>query len=85
VPAECFIAPCNSSSLFGEETVHQPTWSEPSKDSLVAELRQMYAERQSMAAAKGALQTQLDAYMRQWTWYSTGTSMLLRLKTQLEA
>ena len=82
--ADCFIAPCGQSSLFGEGTVHQPAWSEPSKDSLVAQLRRLHAAKQKMTATQGSVVEQLRAHLRHWTWYRTGTSMLQRCKALLE-
>ena len=82
--ADCFIAPCGQSSLFGEGTVHQPAWSEPSKDSLVAQLRQLHAAKQGMIATQGSDVEQFLAHLRHWTWYKTGTSVLQRCKALLE-
>ena len=84
VAVDCFIAPCGQSSLFGEGTVHQPAWCEPSKESLVAQLRQLHAAKQRMAPTQGSVVEQLLAHLRHWTWYKTGTSVLQRCKALLE-
>ena len=84
VAADCFIAPCNHSSLFGEDTVHQPTWSEPSKDALAAKLMKIYAIRRSTFATQDAVADQIFEHLRQRTWYRTGTLMLQRIEALLK-
>ena len=82
--ADCVTAPCGRSSLFGQQTVHQPAWSEPSKDYLVTQLKQFHAARHRVAANQESTVEQAFAHVRHWTWYETGTSMLQRCKALLE-
>lgn len=81
---DCVISPCGRSSLFGQRTVHQPAWSEPSKASLVTQLRRFHAAKHRIAANQGSTAEQTSAHARHWTWYETGTSMLQRCKALLE-
>lgn len=65
--------------------MHQPAWSEPSREALVTQLKRLYAERQDMAAGRGRREEQLSAHVRSRTWFHAGSGMLRRLQALLEA
>ena len=82
--ADCFMAPCGEQTLFGEATVHQPAWREPSQQSLFTQLRRLHALRQELAAVKIDRAGEIEAHVKQYTWYSTGTRMQHRIRALLE-
>ena len=82
--ADCFMAPCGEGTLFGEATVHQPAWREPSQHSLVTQLKRLHALRQELAAVKLDRARDVEAHVKGYTWYSTGTSMQHRIRALLE-
>ena len=82
--ADCFMAPCGQQTLFGEATVHQPAWREPSQDSLVTQLKHLHALRQKLAAVKIDRANELRAHVKGYTWFSTGTHMQHRIRALLE-
>ena len=82
--ADCFMAPCGEGTLFGEATVHQPAWREPNKASLVTQLKHLHALRQELAAVKIERARDVEAYVKGYTWYSTGTRMQHRIRALLE-
>ena len=83
--ADCFMAPCGEQTLFGEATVHQPAWREPTRASLVTQLKRLHALRQELAGVKPDRAKKVSAYVRRYTWYSTGTHMLHRIRVLLES
>ena len=78
------MAPCGEGTLFGEATVHQPAWREPSQHSLVTQLKTLHALRQELAAVKIDRARDVEAHVKGYTWYSTGTSMQHRIRALLE-
>ena len=76
--------PAGREHCLERATVHQPAWREPNKASLVTQLKHLHALRQELAAVKIERARDVEAYVKGYTWYSTGTGMQHRIRALLE-
>ena len=75
---------CNRFSVVGDDTLHLPEQQEPSKESLLLQMKNAYVGKNRSMFRDQYEKEWLSTHAR-WTWYDTGTIMLQRLKARLEA
>lgn len=82
--AQCMIKPCGNMTLFGQPTVHQPSWSEPRVKSLKWRMQEAFQNGRAGVGVAG-LNEQIMAHAKQFSWYDVGTNIIQRILMQLEA
>lgn len=83
--SSCRIKPCGDMSLFGNPTVHQPSWSEPRVDSLKLRMQQVFKSWHKHKDAADAIKSDIMTHAKQSSWFNVGSLIVERILLQLEA
>lgn len=83
-PSICTIKPCGDMTLFGNATVHQPSWSEPRVESLTWRMQEAFKSWHMHSGAASAHKVHIMTHAKQSSWFNVGTLMIKRILLQLE-
>ncbi len=82
-PSPCMLTPCDRMTLFGEPTVQQPSWSEPTESSLIRRMQEVFQDWKAGKQGLRDIRGQIMAHAKQMSWYDVGSVMINRLLSHL--
>ena len=83
-PSTCNIHPCGNMTLFGQPTVHQPSWSEPRVESLMRRMQDVFHNWHNHDGAASVQQEKIKTHAKQSSWFDVGSLIIERILSQLD-
>ena len=83
-PSECRIKPCGNMTLFGQPTVHQPSWSVPRVKSLMQRMQDAFQDWHIRGGTASTLQEDIKKHAKESSWFDVGSLMIERIVMQLD-